>query len=299
MDDTYDLREVPEAKIRAVPWFFRLGRYLVRRKLRGGTRLVSQARRLGLLDQFAQYRIGDLDLVVPLWRPCNEWDADDVLAHEARFVQAFGEAIRSMQGRVTLLDCGADIGTVSTLLVATCGNIKRLIAFEPNETAYNVLMTNVMAMPIRALARYAAVGSCSGRCQLVRDPHDASAHAMYIEPTAGGPIEVEQIDSLDVEPDQPLAIKIDVEGTEASVIAGAMLTIRRASEVIVAFEAHPRVLRRTGADPIHIMRALHTIRPNFTFSVDIDPGLDLTLDRPLSEQLPTDRVYNVIAWSLL
>jgi FkbM family methyltransferase len=298
MDDTYDLREVREAEVRPVPWFFRLGRYLAKRSIRGGNRIVSQARRLGLLDQFAQYRVGDVELRVPLWRPCNEWDADDVLTYEAPFIESFGGAIRQMQGRVTLLDCGADIGTVSALLVAHCGNITRLVAFEPNPTAYNVLQTNVMAMPIRALARYAAVGSYSGRGELVRDPLDASAHAMYIVPNPNGPIDVEQLDSLGLPPGEPCAIKIDVEGAEPSVIAGAMMLIRHASEVVVSFEAHPRVLRRTGEDPIQIMRALRQIRPNFTFSVDLLPEVELTLERPLFEQVPADRVYNVIACSL-
>lgn len=298
MDDTFDLREVPEARVSDVPWFFRLGRYLAKRNIRGGHRIVSQARRLGLLDRYAQYRVGDLELMVPLWRPCNEWDADDVLTHEAPFVETFGEAIRQMTGRVTLLDCGADIGTASTLLVAHCGNITRLIAFEPNLTACNILVTNLAAMPIRAVARYAAVGSYSGRGELVRDPDDPSAHAMYVVPNATGPVEVEQIDSLDIPPDEPLAIKIDVEGCEASVIAGALMTIRGASEVVLSFEAHPRVLRRTGNDPIQIMRALRKIRPNFTFSVDLERDCALSLDRPLFEQLAADRVYNVIACSM-
>jgi FkbM family methyltransferase len=298
MDDGFDARALPDAKVMEVPWYFRLGRFLAKHHIRGGNRIVSAARRRGLLNRLALYPVGKIELRVPLWRPSNEWDADDVLRYDAPFITALAAAIERLPSRVTVIDCGADIGTVSALLVACCSNVSRVIAFEPSPGAYDVLRKNLAGMPVHGTARYAAAGSDSGRCELVHDADDQSAHAMYIVPRENGTIEVEPIDSLGIATDRPCVIKIGVEGSEASVIAGAMLTIRRASAVVVAFRAHPRITRRTGEDPVQIMRALRAIRADMTFTIDSAPDRRISLDIPLFEQLPADRVYNVVGCSL-
>lgn len=294
MDEEFDMRQVANAKVEEVPWFFRLGRMLARRKIRGGIRLISEARRLGLLDQLAVYTLDGVELRVPLWRQCNEWDAEDVRAYERPFMTALREIVRTLPPGTTLVDCGADIGTVSAHVVAGCPNVSRVIAFEPNPAAYKILAENLEAMPVHGSARYAAVGAFSGRGRLVLDPEDPSAHAMYLDPCDDGPLEIESIDALELAPDRGLVIKIDVEGGEANVIAGAMKTIRDTRALVIAFEAHPRVARRTGEDPIMWLRALRALRPDFTFTVDKAPACTLQLDRPLFEQLPSSRVFNII-----
>lgn len=56
-------------------------------------------------------------------------------------------------------------------------------------------------------------------------------------------------------------MKIDVEGGELAAIRGAMRTISQSRTVIVALEAHPSVVRRTGVDPVHCLRLLSSFRP--------------------------------------
>jgi FkbM family methyltransferase len=297
MDEGFDSRHVAHPKVADVPWFFRLGRFLARHKIRGGFRLVSEARRLGLLDKLALYTVNGVELRVPLWRPCNEWDQLDVLAYEAPFMSSLRQAVRRLPAGTTFVDCGADIGIVSAHLVASCPNISRLVAYEPNAAAYELLAENVAAMPVHASARYAAVGAFSGHGRLVPDKEDPSAHAMYVERCDDGPLDVEAIDSLELPAGAGLVLKLDVEGSEPSALAGAMRTVRDARAAVVAFEAHPRVSRRTGEDPIMMMRALRALRPDFTFAIDKAPQLDVRLDRPLFEQLPPARVYNVVASS--
>lgn len=297
MDEDFDQKELTEAPVGDVPWYFRLGHFLSKRKIRGGDRLLAAARRRGLLDQLVVYSLGDIQLRVPLWRPCNQWLEDDVRDYEAAFMRVLSNTVCQLSGDVTLIDCGADIGTISAHLVSRCRNIKRVVAFEPNRAAFRVLEQNLRAMPIATEARHAAVGNFAGHGKLVRPPQDPSAHAMYITACDDGPIEVQRIDDLGMTHGRSCVIKIDVEGTEASVVEGAADTIRGAGEVLVAFEAHPRVARRLGRDPVEVMHALLAIRSDFTFDVDTTPARSLTADRPLFEQLPPTRVYNVIARS--
>jgi FkbM family methyltransferase len=297
MDDDDDLRELANAPVAEVPWFFRLGRFLAKRKIRGGDRLIAEARRRGLLDQLAVYSLGDIKLHVPLWRPCNNWLEEDVLSYEAAFMRVLAEHVSQLVGDVTLFDCGADIGTVSAHLVSRCKNIARVVAFEPNTAAYRVLAQNLAAMPVSAEARHAAVGEFRGRGTLVKSPDDPSAHAMFIAPCETGGIEVQRVDDVGIRDGAPCVIKIDVEGTEARVVEGAARTIRRAGDLIVAFEAHPRVAERLGRDPVEVMQALRELRPDVRFVVDTTPARPLSADAAIFEQLPATRVYNVLALS--
>jgi FkbM family methyltransferase len=297
LDEDSDQKELTAAPIGEVPWYFRLGRFLSKHKIRGGDRLLAEAGRRGLLDQLVVYSLGDIQLRVPLWRPCNQWLENDVRDYEAAFMRVLGNSVCQLSGDVTLIDCGADIGTVSAHLVSRCKNIKRVIAFEPNIAAYRVLEQNLRAMPLATDARHAAVGNFCGRGTLVRAPQDPSAHAMFIRPSAEGPIAVQRVDDLGLTGGGSCVIKIDVEGTEASVVEGAADTIRQAGEVLVAFEAHPRVAQRLGRDPIDVMHALLAIRSDFTFDVDTTPARSVFPDKPLFKQLLPTRVYNVIARS--
>jgi FkbM family methyltransferase len=293
MDEDFDLRDLSNAPIAEVPWFFRLGKYLARHKIRGGDRLLAEARRRGMLNQLAIYSLGDVELRVPLWRPCNQWSFEDVRDYEAAFMRSLARATAQLEGDVTLIDCGADIGTVTAHLVSRCKNIKRVFAFEPNAAAFGVLRRNLAAMRVVADARHAAVADFSGRGRLVQASQDPSAHAMYVAPDESGPIAVQCIDDLGVR-DATCVIKIDVEGTEASVVAGAAETIRCAREVIVAFEAHPKVAKRLGRDPIEVVEALLAIR-EVAFEVDKAPDIRLDPRKRIFDQLPPTRVYNVIA----
>jgi FkbM family methyltransferase len=298
MDEDFDLRELEDARIAEVPWYFRLGKYLSKRKIRGGDRLLAEARRRGMLNQLAIYSLGDVEFRVPLWRPCNEWLEDDVRDYEAAFMRELARAVGRLHGEVTLIDCGADIGTVSAHLVARCKNIRRIYAFEPNSAAFAVLRRNLCAMGLQTDARNMAVGDFSGRGRLMTASQDRSAHAMYIAPDASGPIGVQRVDDIGIHDNKSCVIKIDVEGTEASVVVGAAQTIRQAREIIVAFEAHPKVAKRLGRDPIEVVEALIEIRPDFVFEVDTTPSITLDPRRAVFDQLPPTRVYNIIASSL-
>jgi FkbM family methyltransferase len=296
--ENLDLRELSRAPEGSAPWYFRLGRYLSKHNIRGGDRIVIEERRHGLLDRLAAYQLeNEVTLRVPLWRPCNSWDEEDVLGYEAQLVTTLSKAIGSLAGDVTLIDCGADIGILTAHLVSRCRNIRSVFAFEPNPAAYKVLEQNLGSLGFSAYPLRYAVSDFDGAGHLAVSDEDPSAHAMYLSEDPRGPIRVMKIDSLNIRPHEPCVIKIDVEGSEHEVVRGARQTIQGASDVIVAFEAHPRVVRRTKRDPIEVIRTLLATGRGFTFATDVEPCITLSPDRPFFTQLPPSRVYNVIARS--
>lgn len=294
-----DLREVSGARVVArPPWYFRVARALARRKLRGGTRLLEESRRFGLLDVLVEYPLEQhVRLRVPIWRPCNSWDRSDVLTYEASFMRLFSGCVGALGAHTTLIDCGADIGTVSAHLRARCINVARVIAFEPNPCAYRVLEANLRQLGCAAEARHAAVSDFSGRGRMMSPSNDLSAHAMFLAEADEGDVSVQRIDDLNLPAGLPLALKIDVEGGELRVVNGAATTIAAASRVAIAFEAHPLVAKRNGTDPATVMRRLRELRSDLTFQIDTVPARTLDPEREVFEQVAPDDVYNIVAVS--
>src|SRR5688572_16784442 len=122
------------------PWVFRFAKYLIKRRYRGGFRLLDTAGRLGLLNTVVRYSLSPVvTLGVPLYRPENQFDRDELLTYEHDVICAVVRCLRAYDGPVVLCDCGADIGLFSALVLAKLPSISALIAFEPNPHAYEIL----------------------------------------------------------------------------------------------------------------------------------------------------------------
>lgn len=142
----------------------------------------------------------------------------------------------------TAVDAGANIGTVTMPLARAVGPSGRVYAFEPQRRAHALLWANAamngltQVVPVRAgLAATAGtmlVPGASGDAP-GEENHGAVALARS---GPGDPVPVMPLDALAL-PACAL-IKIDVEGMEASVLAGAARTIARHRPIIYA-EAHP------------------------------------------------------------
>src|SRR5436305_3172243 len=134
----------PPRRAERPPWHFRLAMTLIRRQIRGGYRLVDTARRLGWLNVVVPYTVGKGPaLDVPLYRPENFMSDREALDYEAPAIALLAEEIGRRPAPVTLVDCGADIGLVSALLLDRCPNVTRVIAFEPNLEAFPILKGNI------------------------------------------------------------------------------------------------------------------------------------------------------------
>lgn len=132
-------------------------------------------------------------------------------------------------GRV-IVDVGANLGN-HTIYWAKAG--RRVIAFEPNLLTRSALLESVRLNNLhdRVDVRSVALGARTGTGTL----HSLLAGnqgAVAVEPTVDGEIPVVRLDDLALP--HFSVIKIDVEGSEESVILGARETIRRVRPIIVA-----------------------------------------------------------------
>lgn len=169
--------------------------------------------------------------------------------YESALVDSIVATIASWPGPATLIDCGADIGVFSALVVARAPQVKRVVAFEPNAAAFSMLSANIQRWPVAGDARQAAVSDFAGRGELRSPACDASDHARYLAPAEQGSVRVERIDDLECLGDLGnLILKLDVEGGELAAFRGALATLRAAARFVVSIEAHPAVVGRTGID---------------------------------------------------
>ena len=250
---------------------------------------MRRLKSLGMLNVVAQYQVGRVKFGVPLNR--LQWDLRDVENYEGKLIYAFRQAIAPLNN-VILFDCGADIGTFSSLLCSRTEQIVRVVAFEPNPDVYQFLKSNLSNLPIASDIVAKGVSNFDGSGRLERPSYDFSDHARFL--IAGtGPVEVTKIDSLNVRGGD-VAIKLDIEGGELEALKGAAETVASARECVITLEAHPLVARRTGQDPVECLRFLMSLRP-FHFII-AETGERPSMSAPVLKSGQTD-VWNVIGWT--
>jgi FkbM family methyltransferase len=132
----------------------------------------------------------------------------------------------------TVLDVGANVGAHTLPLARLVGSGGRVVAFEPQRLLFYCLCANVVLNDLTNVdCRHAAVGQTSGTL-------DVPELDYTVEENFGGvglgggrpagpsyPVPLVRID--DVPLDRCDLMKIDVEGMEREVLAGAVATIRR------------------------------------------------------------------------
>jgi FkbM family methyltransferase len=279
------------------PVLFAIAKAMIRRRIRGGWRLMSVLAKLGYFEnRVVKYELKpNHSVFVPIYRS-ERWDGIDLLEYERSLISQIIRAASIFKGPVTLVDCGADIGLISAVIAAKIDKVSRIVAFEPSDEAFPVLRRTLSELPLETTAIQAGVCDFSGRGELRSPPYSASHHARYLiqVPDGGFPVTTVDVTVLDA---SNILIKIDVEGGEINVIRGARRVLNQAEKAVVTVEAHPLVLQRTGIDPILILQELAAIRP-FHFVVAETGRSNLDLGRPFFEQEAHDgTIYNIVCSS--
>jgi FkbM family methyltransferase len=165
---------------------------------------------------------------------------------EPRTLARFAELVRPGD---TVVDVGAHFGIYALLASKLAGARGRVVAFEPDPVSRAQLVRNLEgAGTANVEVRAEAVSDTAGRARL-------GAEALGMGSSSLGDrddgVEVETVtlagfcERSAIEPD---VLKIDVEGGEAAVLAGASAPLlARVRAAIV--EVHDRPLRDRGLDP--------------------------------------------------
>jgi FkbM family methyltransferase len=132
----------------------------------------------------------------------------------------------------TVLDIGANLGAHTIALAQLVGSSGKVLAFEPQRIPYYCLCANVVLNNLmNVVCHQAAVGTAAGTLSLPELDYQAEYNFGGIELTddysncLNYSVPVVRIDELSL--DACHFIKIDVEGMEKQVLAGAAGTIRR------------------------------------------------------------------------
>ena len=281
------------------PWWFRLIGDRIAQDKRGPWAMLRLAERLGLLKAAAWFPLADERILMPLDWP-QIYRHDQLRRFEPDAIASFAAAIDSFHTKAIMLDCGADVGLYSRIMMQRTANLRQVILFEPNPHSFAMLQKNFDDVRVPARPINAGVSNFAGFAVMDNPSSNLNPHAGFIRPAESG-IPVMTIDSLDLPPDAPIAMKLDVEGEELRALQGATQTMRRTPEFVMQIEAAKGVFVRTGQEPIEILRFLNQLRPcRFTVCEEITQTVhrDIDLDRPLFEQLPERYlVVDVIARS--
>lgn len=147
-----------------------------------------------------------------------------------------------------LFDVGANIGEYTELLLKNFGENARIFSFEPSIATFKTLQKNIKSPKVSLQNK--GLGSKNEDIKLFRD-HENSTLASAFQRSAEGDFELVQIQRIDTfcQENSILAIdflKIDVEGFEMEVLAGAeaMLAARKIKFVQFEFggtQIQPRI----------------------------------------------------------
>lgn len=282
------------------PWYFEIVAKHIMANRRGGWRMLRGLQYCGMLKGVAEFQLRDGSIVEISLDTPHVYDPDLPDWYEPLAIKCVADAVNGYGLPFVLFDCGADSGLYSRLLIAETQHIMKVIAFEPNRDMYRVLCRNLTRerIGIPSESFVCGVADFNGFGKLVAPPNSKGKESFFIEHSdVETEITVRTLDSIGLPTGNNLVIKLDIEGAELSALKGAQATLRDAGHLIIQIEAHPKVMQRTGIEPMDIVNYLRKLRP---FSVTAcgnhtDPIYPITrFDIPLFEQLPADVKYDLV-----
>jgi FkbM family methyltransferase len=139
-----------------------------------------------------------------------------------------------------VIDVGANLGEWSVPLAKAVGPDGRVLCCEPNPAVAEALRTTLRINNLtQAAVLSVALSAHDGEGHLVVDPRDTGLSRVSSS-RAGIPVSLRRLDSIVVEHaiERLDFLKIDVEGCERQVFAGAIETLRRFRPAIVFESGH-------------------------------------------------------------
>ena len=148
----------------------------------------------------------------------------------------------------TVIDVGANIGTVSLACARAVGEQGRVIAIEPHPTVYAALCNNVQLNGFQRtiITENIALGREPGTVFLTGTSDDTQTTVSASPEDSIAQIQLVPLDAI--APAGPIAlIKMDAEGYEPNIVAGAASVLARTRMLYTEFD--PQLIQRQGLDP--------------------------------------------------
>ena len=159
---------------------------------------------------------------------------------------------------MTVVDIGANQGELTAVAAACVGTSGRVIAYEPSPATARALRARLGGARHVEVHQRALAGR-AGTSRFYIDPSKSTSSTLY--PDAIGPVRQEirvTVQTLDAE--APLLppvdlIKIDAQGAEGRIFAGARRLLKRDKPLLI-FELWPHGLRAAGTDGVRLLDRL-------------------------------------------
>jgi len=181
-------------------------------------------------------------------------------AHEANLTRWIADRLAISEPSL-FIDAGANVGW-HALHAARCNSIEAVVAFEPDPFNAWLLDRNLLENGIEnVIVSCSALGAERGQARLYRyKASNRGRHSLAANHGYGSKIvPVVDLDSalgdLGLGDRRVAIFKIDVEGYEPAVIAGARVTLARTDAVIVEYT--PALSQRSGLSAEAMLAALH------------------------------------------
>jgi FkbM family methyltransferase len=170
---------------------------------------------------------------------------------------------RLLRRGMTAVDVGANVGYYSALAAECVGPTGKVIAFEPNPSAFERLRgwieSNALA---HAKCFQIAISNAPGRLALyIPPPSEHHNNANLISGGVGGSSVIVPVQTLDsmletLAIDRVDFLKVDVEGFELRVMQGAERSVEAGKIRAILAEFHPVTLSRGGTSTEELLRWL-------------------------------------------
>jgi FkbM family methyltransferase len=182
--------------------------------------------------------------------------------HDPEQAREFDRFVSTCRPAMILFDVGAHFG-LFCLAALHYAPSARCVAVEPSALAARMLRRHAVLNGVgrRLVIRRAAAGSAVGTARMVDVGIQARGYFIHADESRP-PADVTlvpsvTVDALAAEHGAPTHLKIDVEGDEAGVLAGAAATLTaRGRRPLVFLELHNDIIRRRGEAPAHVLQTL-------------------------------------------
>jgi FkbM family methyltransferase len=213
-----------------------------------------------------------------LWRGV----AKLLYAFREKYEPELGHVAATLSPGMTVVDVGASYGVYTAVAAKAVGSGGLVLAFEPAAESFAVLEHNVLVNGLRNVRLFrCALSNMSGETRLYHHP-DSSRNSLGADcgtPSTWEEVRVRTLDSVLEEQGVNCVdlLKIDTEGAEQLVLAGAESLLRRCKPIVV-FEVNPAASTALDLHKWGAWSVLDALGYRF-FSVN-NQGEPVSLDSP-------------------